>query len=576
MEKKKYRVSRWIFLSLSVLMNTFLILYSTLPSEITSKWNAFVTNIFVGIINNATQREVVQIPMTELSISLSNEESYKYNYIPGYEVDEIPLGSAKQIECFYEPENTTDKSIEYTTVNTDIVKLNPNGLTVSVVGLKEGTATIKAKNKLSGLEREASVKVVNTVAPTNFEISVDSSDIAIGEQQTIDFTIDGGNLGTNELINFRYYDIRKLVFSSSNELAAEVDNNGVIYPKGIGTSTITVTNPISGVEKAIDVNITSGTPISPYVDLRISGSNVCYDNDMILDQSSHKNHYQLSVFDGEVELNPEDFLWESSDELLVKVDKHGVMRGFRKTVSEDKAATITATSKLTGQSVDFVVTVKDQMPTSIYYSVVNGNKTTWNPKDYTTFIGEVLKINIGYTPNTSKKDVVVEITDTSLIECANQGSSLNVNIKSEGECYITVTSVINPELKFTLKFIILKAGAIGTDELDDVGLSVRKVVGHATLFAIAEVFTIIAIFMFLYEKKWWLPIVLSLGTELLLASISEIVQAFTPGRHGLVTDVLINFGGAVIGAVIVITITIIIRKIKRKRIDDNKPQSSLK
>lgn len=567
MEKKKYKVSRWIFLSLSVLMNTFLILYSTLPSEITSKWNAFVTNIFVGIINNATQREVVQIPMTELSISLSNEESYKYNYIPGYEVDEIPLGSAKQIECFYQPENTTDKSIEYTTVNTDIVKLNPNGLTVSVVGLKEGIATIKAKNKLSGLEREVSVKVVNTVAPNNFEISVDSSDIAIGEQQTIDFTIDGGNLGTNELINFRYYDIRKLVFSSSNELIAEVDNNGVIYPKGIGTSTITVSNPISGVERTIDVNITNGTPISPYTDLRIIGSNVCYDNDMILDQSSHKNHYQLSVFDGEVELNPEDFLWESSDELLVKVDKHGVMRGFRKTVSEDKTATITATSKLTGQSVDFEVTVKDQLPTSIYFSIVNGNRTTWNPESYTTFVGEVLSINIGYNPNVSKKDVVVDTSSSSIIEITNQGSFLSVSVKSEGECFITVTSVINPELSFTLKFVIFKAGAITPSEMDDVSHNVRKIVGHATLFAIAEIFTIITFYMFLFKKKWWLPIVLSLGTELLLASISETVQALTPGRHGLVTDVLINFAGAVVGAIIVVGIYVIVRTIKNRKKD---------
>lgn len=565
MEKKKYKVSRWIFLSLSVLMNTFLILYSTLPSEITSKWNAFVTNIFVGIINNATQREVVQIPMTELSISLSNEESYKYNYIPGYEVDEIPLGSAKQIECFYKPENTTDKSIEYTTVNTDIVKLNPNGLTVSVVGLKEGIAIIKAKNKLSGLERDVSVKVVDTVAPTNFEISIDSSDIAIGEQQTIDFTIDGGNLGTNELINFRYYDIRKLVFSSSNELAAEVDNNGVIYPKGIGTSTITVSNPISGVEKTIDVNITSVTPISPYTDLKISGSNVCYDNDMILDQSSHKNHYQLSVFDGEVELNPEDFLWESSNELLVKVDKHGVMRGFRKTVSEDKTATITATSKLTGQSVDFEVTVKDQLPTSIHYTVTNNGKSSYMPEEYTAFIGDNLTINVSYKPNVSKKDVIVTVSDESLIESTNQGATISLRVKGEGNCSITVVSVVNPSLSFTIQFTILKAGAISYDNLQDVSFNVRKVVGHATLFAIAEIFTIITFYMFLYKKKWWLPIVLSLGTELLLASISETVQALTPGRHGLVTDVLINFAGAVIGALLTIGIFLLVRKIKNKK-----------
>ena len=565
MEKKKYRVSKWIFLSLSVLMNTFLILYSTLPSEITSKWNAFVTNIFVGIVNNATQREVVQIPMTELSVSLSNESSYKYNYIPGYEVDEIPLGSAKQIECFYQPENVTDKSIEYSTENTDIVKLNPNGLTVSVVGLKVGIATIKAKNKLSGLEKEVEVKVVDTVAPTSYEISIDSTNIAIGEQQTLNFTIDGGNLGSSELINFRYYDVRKLVFSSSEESIAEVDNNGVIYPKGIGEATITAINTSNSFERTIDVNVTNGSPVSPYTDLKILGSNVCYDNDMILDQSSHTNHYQLSIYDGESELNPEDFIWQSSDELLVKVDKHGVMRGFRKTVSEDKTATITAISKLTGQLVDFEVTVKDQLPTSMFFGFSNGSSTVWDPEKYTTFVGDVLTITIGYRPNITKKDVDVIISNDSLIECTNQGTTLSINVKAEGECNLKITSIINPNLSYSFSLIIMKAGAISSNELESVGYSLRKVVGHALLFAIAEIFTIITFYMFLFEKKWWLPIALSLGTELLLASISEIVQAVTPGRYGLFTDVLINFGGAILGALSIVSIYLLIRKIKSKK-----------
>lgn len=565
MEKKKYKVSRWIFLSLSVLMNTFLILYSTLPSEITSKWNAFVTNIFVGIINNATQREVVQIPMTELSISLSNEESYKYNYIPGYEVDEIPLGSAKQIECFYEPENTTDKSIEYTTVNTDIVKLNPNGLTISVVGLKEGIATIKAKNKLSGLEREVSVKVINIVAPTNYEISVDSSDIAIGEQQTIDFTIDGGNLGTNELINFRYYDIRKLVFSSSNELIAEVDNNGVIYPKGIGTSTITVTNPISGVERTIDVNITSGTPISPYADLRISGSNVCYDNDMILDQSSHKNHYQLSVFDGEVELNPEDFLWESSDELLVKVDKHGVMRGFRKTVSEDKTATITATSKLTGQSVEFEITVKERVPQYLDYYISSGSKRTWNVGEFTSFVGDILTVNINYDGYTSITDVSVLTADESTIDYSSHGSSVTLYILQEGECLITISPLVNPDLEFSIKFTILKSGSISYNDYSDIKYGIRKTIGHALLFSIAEIFTLITLYIFMINKKWYLPVMLSLMIELFISSISEVIQSFIPDRQGTIIDVLIDFSGAILGALIVIGIFYLVKLVKRKK-----------
>ena len=565
MLKKKYKVSRWIFLGLSAVTNIFLVLYSTLPSKITRQWNDFFRNILVGLINTATEKEVKIIPMTELDFCLSNEESYKYNYIPGYEVNQIPLGSAKQAECSYSPLKATDKSIEYYTEQNDIVKLNPSNTTISIIGMKTGSATIYAKNRLSGLIDSIEVEVVDTVAPVSFSATVSSNNIHISEQETITFDIDGGNLGHNELINFRYYDIRKLTFSSSNEDVATVNNYGVINPLTVGEATITISNEF-GFKKTIDVNVLSGEPHPEYSDLEITGPNVCYDNDMLKDQSSGVDHYQLSIKDGDIELTPEDFVWESSNELLVKVDTHGIMRGFRKSVTDDEYATITAISKLTGQSVAFDVTVKEQLPSKIYYYIVNGKNTSWNPETYTAFIGEDLILNIGYEPNISKKDVTFILSDESLIECINQGSSLYLKIKGIGNCSITVTSLIKPSLHFSIDFKILKAGAISNDDLEDVGYSVRKVVGHAALFAIAEVFTIVALYMFLYDKKWWMPIVFSLGIELTLSSISEFVQFLTPGRHGLFTDVMINFAGAVVGAAIVVGIFIICKHIKKKRL----------
>ncbi len=569
-KKKRFKISRWIFLSLAVLTNTFLVLYSTLPREITIKWNNFFRNLFAQFINSITEKEVVPVPMTELEIKLSNEGTYKYNYIPGYEVDEIPLGSAKQVECTYLPLDTTDKSIQYYTEQNDIITLNQSGATVSVVGMKPGIATIHAKNTLSKLDVSCEVKVVETVEPKLFDISIASSEIPIGSQQTIGIDINGGNLGHDELINFRYYDTRKLTYASSVENVCSVDEYGIIYPHSIGDSTITVSNS-SGCTKTIEVSVTDGSAVEPYSDLSIFGSSYCYDNDMIKDQSSpHNNHYQLGVKDGDIELNPEDFIWESSNELLAKVDKRGVLRGFRKSVIDDEFVTITAASKLTGQSVTYEIVVKEQLPEQLYYWITNGEKTTWNPVEFTACVGDNLVLNVSYSPNISKKDIVAKISNESLVECTNQGSSLNLVVKDTGSCLITITSVINPELHKTISFSFLKAGAISTNDLDDVGLSVRKVVGHASLFAIAELFTFVALFMFLYKKKLWLPIVISLGVELLVASVSELVQYFTPNRHGSFTDILINMSGAVFITLIVLAIHFIRRLIiKKKKMRNN-------
>lgn len=565
---KRFKTSKWIFLSLSVLTNLFLILYSTLPSELTAKWTSFISNWFIGIINNATQKEIIDIPMTELSIGMSSD---KYNNIPGYESNQIPLGSAKQLGCTYLPLDTTDKSIQYYADDSSIVKLNPSSTTVSVVGMKIGKTRVHAKNKLSGIDESFEVEVIDEVEPVTYEISLNTYEIPLYNQETIKFDIDGGVLGHNELINSRYYDTRLLTYESSNTSVATVDNNGVIKALTIGTSNITVKNS-NGFEKTITVTTISGEPVIPYSDLRIAGSNSCYDNDMILDQSSGKNHYQLSLYDEETKLLPEDFIWTSSNELLARVDRHGVLRGFRKTKVEDESVTITATSKLTGQSVDFEVLVKEQIPTSIYFWIVNGDKTTWNPENYTAFVGENLSLNIGYTPNISKKDVTYVVSKDGLIDCTNQGSVINVRVVTEGDCTLAVTSVVNPELSFHINFTILKAGAITTDDIHDVELSVRKVVGHALLFAIAETFTIIAAYMFLYNKKKWIPIVISLAAELFLASLSEFIQYFQPDRHGTFVDVAINFGGAIIGALIVIGIYALVRYIKKKKEDKIKRQ----
>ena len=350
---KKYKISKWILLIFAILTNAFLILYSCLSAETTAKWNNVVTNMFAGIVNRATEKEVKTIPIEQLDISLSNDS---YNNIPGYDNNEIPLGSSKELISSYLPDTATDKAVSCYIENNDIAILNQSGSKVSVIGMKEGTTRVHAKNQLSGLDVSCEIKVVTTVAPTSYEISTSRTSIPIGSHETINIDIDGGILGHNELLNFRYYDIGKLTFESSNTDVATINNYGVITPKAIGSSIIAVKN--KDYSKQIEINIIDGVVPSDYANLHIEGSNICYGNDMLYDQSSNTNHYQLSIYDGDTKLDSNDFIWESSNELLVRVDKYGVTRGFRKSKVEDEEAIITATSKITGQSVSFNVTIK--------------------------------------------------------------------------------------------------------------------------------------------------------------------------------------------------------------------------
>ena len=55
---------------------------------------------------------------------------------------------------------------------------------------------------------------------------------------------------------------------------------------------------------------------------------------------------------------------------------------------------------------------------------------------------------------------------------------------------------------FDIRINVLKAGAIPGEDMENVRYSIRKILGHASIFLVAEVFTVIALYMFLlYGKK---------------------------------------------------------------------------
>lgn len=564
MKKRKVMINilKWTSLSLAVLFNSFIVAYSCFDDATTQKMNRFVTNIFSGIVNTFTQKEVKTIPVKGIDVHFSSDQ---YNNIPGYATNQIPLGSAKQVECTFTPTNATNKTASFSSDDNDIAQIVQSGSFASVVGMGVGITNVNAINSTSGLTSSTEVEVIDLVEPQAFTVSLDD-EVAIGNTITAIFDIDGGVLGHNELINSRYYDIKKLSFVSSNTSVATIDNNGVIYPLHAGTTEITISNTLGQSFNKV-ITILNGSSPSPYQNLSISGSNICYENDMILDQNSGNKHYQLSISDGETELNAHDFIWTSSDELLARMDRHGILRGFRKRLIEDESVTITAKSKLTGQEVNFDVTVKKQLPEEMYYWIQNGNKKIWNPVEHTVCVGDNVTINVGYDPVPYNKNVVVENYNPELLDYTTLGSSFVLHINNTGTARVRFTCEINPELSAEIKLTILRKGAIDSDNYDDVSHNLRKAIGHSLLFMFAQIFTFLTLYLFIKDKKLWFYPVISIFGDLFLAILSEVIQHFVPTRTGSVVDVLIDLIGVLIGAAIVF-VPLVIRKTKRKKQTD--------
>ena len=96
---------------------------------------------------------------------------------------------------------------------------------------------------------------------------------------------------------------------------------------------------------------------------------------------------------------------------------------------------------------------------------------------------------------------------------------------------------------------------------------IRKLVGHFGLFVFSGFFTSFS-FSFLFQKKPFMKDVYyylsTLTTGLFLASFTEFIQTFIPGRSGEFVDSMIDFSGYIVGTIVFVLAMIVISLIKNK------------
>ena len=111
-------------------------------------------------------------------------------------------------------------------------------------------------------------------------------------------------------------------------------------------------------------------------------------------------------------------------------------------------------------------------------------------------------------------------------------------------------------------------GTITADNYESFVSFIRKAFGHFGLFLISGFFTSLALFLIINpfnDKKYYRIILIALSSGLLLALLTETIQLYVPGRSGGLTDVLIDFGGYLLGfSVIFLILFLIIRHINKQ------------
>ena len=115
---------------------------------------------------------------------------------------------------------------------------------------------------------------------------------------------------------------------------------------------------------------------------------------------------------------------------------------------------------------------------------------------------------------------------------------------------------------------IFNKEAINEENIGTFTSVIRKLIGHFGFFALSGALTTWSVYLvtcYLKKYKHYMGIIFSLCFGLFLGGLTELIQVFVPGRGPQVTDVLIDFGGYILGAAIVILILAI--HIRRKEIE---------
>lgn len=109
---------------------------------------------------------------------------------------------------------------------------------------------------------------------------------------------------------------------------------------------------------------------------------------------------------------------------------------------------------------------------------------------------------------------------------------------------------------------------INDSNFGDFAYVIRKLIGHFSLFLVNGLLSFVTAHEFMknwrFAKFYW-TIAVTLFFGLFIASLSEVIQLFTPGRFGSMVDVGIDFGGFTLGAGISFLILVLNKQIKLEK-----------
>ena len=312
------------------------------------------------------------------------------------DIVELKIGEKQQLNYTIKPDNTTDKEVEWFSINDDVATVK-DGL-VTAVGL--GETKIQCKLKGSDLIGHSLI-TTRPIKIEAIELNKQELNMLIGQEETIIATITPQN-ATNKDIEWE----------STNKNVAIV-KNGIISAIAEGTTEV--------IAKTIDGNISSKCRVE-VKPIMVEAISLNLTN-LVLEENEKE---QLKATITPQNATNKELMWESSNPSIVKVDQNGLITALA--IGE---AQITASTKKDNHQA--ICTVKVN-PISVKNIELNSTRKS-------VLIDESFQLySTIYPQNAANQKVYWKSSNEEVATVDEQG---NVKTHKKGYTIITVSSMEN-------------------------------------------------------------------------------------------------------------------------------------
>ena len=232
----------------------------------------------------------------------------------------VKVGKKKTLAVLTMPETASETAFTWTSSNKKIAKVSKTG---KVRGIKPGTVTITVANADNSAKAKCKLTVLQGV--TGMKLDKEALTVSKGRKATLNPVIEPANAND-----------KSVIWTSSNNDVATVDEKGVITAKAVGYAVITAKTNDGNFKDTCRVNVVYGVK---RVKLNKTSATMEVDEKMTLTATISPSNASIK-----------DVKWTSSDKKVAKVTKKGVVKALAKGSAVITVSTVdggyTATCKI--------------------------------------------------------------------------------------------------------------------------------------------------------------------------------------------------------------------------------------